>query len=192
MTRRDYDNGLDRDGQLSSTSQDGFGQVLELLTSQGFEGMAQAMATLLNEAMKMERSVVLGAESYERMRAITIIEGLLITIFEGRLAVRPARRVPVASSLLDCLPILPTMQRRTCHGRVRPQPGSPTALPRWNGAFRSLTTYRGGTERPRPSVRYRACGKSTLPDLVAFIHKFEAELPTLVHCHDPRELGQRQ
>ena len=50
MTRRDYDNGLDRDGQLSSTSQDGFGQVLELLTSHGFEGMAQAMATLLTAA----------------------------------------------------------------------------------------------------------------------------------------------
>jgi transposase-like protein len=66
MTRRDYGSGLDRDVQLSPTSQDGFGQVLELLMDHGFEGMAQAMETLLNEAMKLERSGVLGADSYER------------------------------------------------------------------------------------------------------------------------------
>jgi transposase-like protein len=40
--------------------------LLELLCDHGFAGMAQAMQTLLNEAMKLERSAVLGARPYER------------------------------------------------------------------------------------------------------------------------------
>ncbi len=40
--------------------------VLDLLVEQGLEGMADAMATMLNEAMKIERSAVLGAEPGER------------------------------------------------------------------------------------------------------------------------------
>jgi transposase-like protein len=37
-----------------------------LLIEHGFEGMAQAMQTLLNEAMKIERGQVLGAQPYQR------------------------------------------------------------------------------------------------------------------------------
>ncbi|MBX3649726.1 MAG: IS256 family transposase, partial [Rhodocyclaceae bacterium] len=40
--------------------------MLELLVDHGFDGMAQAMQTLLNEAMKLERSQALGAQPYER------------------------------------------------------------------------------------------------------------------------------
>jgi transposase-like protein len=39
---------------------------LELLVDHGFDGLAQAMQTLFNEAMKLERSQVLGARPYER------------------------------------------------------------------------------------------------------------------------------
>jgi transposase-like protein len=40
--------------------------ALELLTENGFEGMASAIELLLNEAMQMERSAFLGAAPYER------------------------------------------------------------------------------------------------------------------------------
>jgi len=40
--------------------------ALELLTENGFEGMASAIEMLLNEAMKLERSGYLGAGPYER------------------------------------------------------------------------------------------------------------------------------
>ena len=40
--------------------------ALELLTENGFEGMAQALELLFNEAMKLERSGYLGARPYER------------------------------------------------------------------------------------------------------------------------------
>lgn len=43
-----------------------FTQVLELLTENGFEGMARAMEILLNEAMELERSAFLQAGPYER------------------------------------------------------------------------------------------------------------------------------
>ena len=41
-------------------------RVLEVLSDQGFEGMAEAMQTLLNEAMKLERSEFLRAAPGER------------------------------------------------------------------------------------------------------------------------------
>ena len=66
MTRRDYCNELNPIGQIDATSGGGLEQVLELLTDHGFDGMAQAMQTLFNEAMKLERSVALGAHLYER------------------------------------------------------------------------------------------------------------------------------
>lgn len=44
----------------------GWDDLLELLCEHGFEGMAQAMQLLINEAMKLERSAVLGARPYER------------------------------------------------------------------------------------------------------------------------------
>lgn len=40
--------------------------VLEVLTENGFDGMAGAISTLLNEAMKLERSMFLEASPYER------------------------------------------------------------------------------------------------------------------------------
>lgn len=42
------------------------GDVLELLSTQGFEGMREAMRVLLNEAMCLEREHYLGASPYER------------------------------------------------------------------------------------------------------------------------------
>lgn len=44
----------------------GWQDLLELLCDQGFDGMARAMQLLLNEAMKLERSAVLGAQPFER------------------------------------------------------------------------------------------------------------------------------
>ena len=41
-------------------------QALELLTEKGFEGMAEALRILLNEAMKIERDDFLGCGPYER------------------------------------------------------------------------------------------------------------------------------
>jgi putative transposase len=44
----------------------GFHDLLTLLAEQGFDGMAQALQTLFNEAMKLERTVFLGAQPFER------------------------------------------------------------------------------------------------------------------------------
>jgi transposase-like protein len=52
MTRRTESNVLDL--------------IVELLTEQGFDGMAEALQLILNQAMLIERSQVLGAEPYER------------------------------------------------------------------------------------------------------------------------------
>ena len=43
--------------------------ALEVLTAEGFEGMAEAIRLLMNEAMKIERSAFLRAEPYERTDA---------------------------------------------------------------------------------------------------------------------------
>jgi transposase-like protein len=66
MTHRDHRNRPDFENQADSTSPGSFPEILELLIDHGFEGMAQAMQSLLNEAMKLERSQVLGARPYER------------------------------------------------------------------------------------------------------------------------------
>lgn len=66
MTHREHRNGFEFDAQSESASAGGFQQLLELLVEHGFEGMAQVMQRLLNEAMKLERSQVLGARPYER------------------------------------------------------------------------------------------------------------------------------
>ena len=42
------------------------GEAVQLLADNGFEGMANAMQILLNEAMRLERSEYIGAEPYER------------------------------------------------------------------------------------------------------------------------------
>jgi putative transposase len=44
-------------------------EVLDMLVEHGLEGMAEAMATMLNEAMKIERSTALRAEPGERSSA---------------------------------------------------------------------------------------------------------------------------
>ena len=41
-------------------------EAVQLLADNGFEGMANAMQILLNEAMRLERSEYIGAEPYER------------------------------------------------------------------------------------------------------------------------------
>jgi len=43
-----------------------FTELLQLLSDHGFEGMSEAIEILLNEAMKLERSDVLGAMPYQR------------------------------------------------------------------------------------------------------------------------------
>ncbi len=44
-------------------------RIVELLAEHGFDGMAQAMTVLLNEAMKLERTHALGAAPYQRTEA---------------------------------------------------------------------------------------------------------------------------
>ena len=66
MTHRDHRNALEFEAQLDLASVGNFQDVLELLVEHGFEGMAQAMQTLFNEVMKLERSHALGARPYER------------------------------------------------------------------------------------------------------------------------------
>ncbi len=43
-----------------------FDEIMELLAEHGFDGMARAMAVLLDEAMKLERAHALGAGPYQR------------------------------------------------------------------------------------------------------------------------------
>ena len=43
-----------------------FDELLQLLSNQGFAGMAEAIEILMNEAMKLERAEVLGAMPYQR------------------------------------------------------------------------------------------------------------------------------
>jgi transposase-like protein len=43
-----------------------FDEIVELLAEHGFDGMAQAVGVLLNEAMKLERAHSLGAAPYQR------------------------------------------------------------------------------------------------------------------------------
>jgi putative transposase len=49
--------------QMESTELDA---VVQLLADEGFDGMAQAIGTLMNEALKLQRSEALGARPYER------------------------------------------------------------------------------------------------------------------------------
>jgi transposase-like protein len=66
MTHHDHRNGFEFEAQAEPAAGSGLQQVLELLAEHGFEGMAQAMQVLFNEAMKLERSQVLGAAPYQR------------------------------------------------------------------------------------------------------------------------------
>lgn len=62
--RPDFQSDLWSDEVLGSSAS--WQHVLELLSEQGFGGMAQAMTILINEAMKLERSAALGARPFER------------------------------------------------------------------------------------------------------------------------------
>lgn len=66
MTHHDHRNGCQFDAQDEASLGGNFSEILELLIDHGFQGMAQAMQVLVNEAMKLERSQVLGAKLYER------------------------------------------------------------------------------------------------------------------------------
>jgi putative transposase len=70
MTHRPQANEREATFQQDSWNEDvppgSWNDLLELMSDHGFEGMAQAMQLLLNEAMKLERSVVLGARPFER------------------------------------------------------------------------------------------------------------------------------
>ena len=45
-----------------------FNNVMAILTESGFDGMADAMAVLMNEAMKLDRDYHLGAGPWERSK----------------------------------------------------------------------------------------------------------------------------
>ena len=52
---------------MNDTTEDNpINQVMEIIIEQGFGGMDQVMAILINEAMKIERAQTLGATAYER------------------------------------------------------------------------------------------------------------------------------
>ena len=66
MTHRDHRNDWEPVPQERSAHERGWQDVLELLAEHGFDGLAQALQILFNEAMKLERSAVLEAAPYER------------------------------------------------------------------------------------------------------------------------------
>jgi len=63
-------------------------RVLGVLSAQGFEGMAEAMQTLLNEAMKLERSAFLGAAPDERTGYANGFKDNVLRTRLGELALR--------------------------------------------------------------------------------------------------------
>jgi putative transposase len=66
MTHREHDNGWPAESPSCLTQEASWQDVLELLADHGFEGLAEALRILFNEAMKLERSAVLEAQPYER------------------------------------------------------------------------------------------------------------------------------
>jgi transposase-like protein len=69
MTHREHHNEFDLVPEERTSHEQGWHDVLTLLTDHGFEGFANAMQILLNEAMKLEREAALGAQPYERTSA---------------------------------------------------------------------------------------------------------------------------
>jgi putative transposase len=69
MTHREHHIEFEPVPQQRTSHERGWEDVLALLTEHGFEGFARAMQILLNEAMKLEREAVLGAQPYERTPA---------------------------------------------------------------------------------------------------------------------------
>lgn len=66
MTHRDHRNDWEPVPQERAPHERGWDDVLEILAEGGFDGLAQALEILFNEAMKLERSAVLEARPYER------------------------------------------------------------------------------------------------------------------------------
>jgi putative transposase len=66
MTHREHDNAFEPVPQERAPHERGWQDVVTLLMDHGFEGFANAMQILMNEAMKLERETVLGARSYQR------------------------------------------------------------------------------------------------------------------------------
>jgi len=66
MTHREHPNDFELEAQAEAVASGSFQELLELLIDHGFERMAHAMQILFNEAMKLERSHVLGARAYQR------------------------------------------------------------------------------------------------------------------------------
>jgi putative transposase len=66
MAHRDHRNQEEFELQVDLDSSDGFQEICDLLIDHGFDGMARALRIMLNEAMKIERSQVLGAQPYQR------------------------------------------------------------------------------------------------------------------------------
>lgn len=69
MTHREHHNEFDPVPEERASHEQGWHDVLTLLTDHGFEGFADAMQILMNEAMKLEREAALGAQPYERTSA---------------------------------------------------------------------------------------------------------------------------
>lgn len=66
MTHRTHSITLPEESLFTFAADGPVAEVLELLVEQGFGGLAEAFRILLNEAMKIERTQVLGAGPYER------------------------------------------------------------------------------------------------------------------------------
>jgi transposase-like protein len=66
MTHREHDNEFDPLPEERASHEQGWHDVLTLLMDHGFEGFANAMQILMNEAMKLEREAALGAQRYQR------------------------------------------------------------------------------------------------------------------------------
>jgi putative transposase len=69
MTHREHLSEFEPAPQQRSSREQGWQDVLTLLVDHGFEGLAQAMQILFNEAMKLEREAALGAQPYQRTPA---------------------------------------------------------------------------------------------------------------------------
>lgn len=75
-----------------------FGEVIEVISQNGLEGLAEAMSIVINQAMKVERSRVLHASPYERSTArIGYASGyknnfLIATWFQKRSSRTPTTR----------------------------------------------------------------------------------------------------
>lgn len=69
MTLREQHNEFDAAPEERASHERGWHDVLTLLVDHGFDGVANAIQILMNEAMKLEREAALGAQRYERTSA---------------------------------------------------------------------------------------------------------------------------